>query len=266
MGIVNISGMDKAEILQALYNRAKKSPDHLHDYNPVNMTLEEARLLIEKKQSFDFLYGRVMKINLGVDNVDTWGYNRDNGFNAADNIIDSLRKESNVSDSSDENDEDERFRRFIMSNITGLSEEEIKRIADTISTKEAHNKGLFCSRCQHLSNCTLDIALRTKGVPEETIQKLAKLQELGEILETIAVMEFFSRALGISDDSLDDDDDDDDFDDDDFDFDFGNDGGDDGDKKSSEFDGDLGDYKLDQIPEVGQDPKPSDTATDSTDQ
>ena len=40
---------------------------------------------------FDYLYGRVMKIHLAGDELDTWGYNRDNGDGAAERIISQLK-------------------------------------------------------------------------------------------------------------------------------------------------------------------------------
>lgn len=42
----------------------------------------------------DYLAGRVMKISLKEDEVDTFLYNRDNGKDAAEKIIEALRTEN----------------------------------------------------------------------------------------------------------------------------------------------------------------------------
>lgn len=44
------------------------------------------------KYDFDYLKGRVMKVNLSGDTLNEWGYDRDNGTGAAERAIASLRK------------------------------------------------------------------------------------------------------------------------------------------------------------------------------
>jgi hypothetical protein len=51
------------------------------------MSVEEARKLLEETQVFDYLQGRVLKINLSGTILNTWLYNRDNGDNAAETVI-----------------------------------------------------------------------------------------------------------------------------------------------------------------------------------
>lgn len=60
------------------------------------MTVEQAREELAKNERghFDYLHGRVMKIDLRGDELETWLYDRDNGQGAAEAIIDALR--SNV--------------------------------------------------------------------------------------------------------------------------------------------------------------------------
>ena len=53
-------------------------------YDPEQMTAEEG-------QKFDYLNGRVMKIDLSGDELDTRLYNRDNGVDSAENVIRALR-------------------------------------------------------------------------------------------------------------------------------------------------------------------------------
>lgn len=83
--------MDKAEVLAALYNASKPQGLGLIHYDATPMTTDEARKLLQKGARFDYLRGRIMKINLEKDDVDTWGYNRDNGENAAEFAVESLQ-------------------------------------------------------------------------------------------------------------------------------------------------------------------------------
>ena len=91
---MNISDLDKAEVLIALYNYARTqgmgflTPDH----DPSPMTKEQAETLLKEKTYFDYLKGRVMKIDLSGDKVRTDLYNRDNGKGAAEKAIKGLVK------------------------------------------------------------------------------------------------------------------------------------------------------------------------------
>lgn len=106
---MNISDLNKAAVLAALYNGAKPLGMGFLHYDPEPMTDVEAQTILDeyptvvledypaivpqhaKEIYFDYLKGRVMKIDLAKDEVDTRLYNRDNGSNAAENIVDRLR-------------------------------------------------------------------------------------------------------------------------------------------------------------------------------
>ena len=60
-------------------------------YNPEPMTVEQAKGLLKQTTYFDYLAGRVMKIDLGSDEVRTWQYNRNNGEGAAERAISQCR-------------------------------------------------------------------------------------------------------------------------------------------------------------------------------
>jgi len=81
------SNKDKAEVLAALYNNSHPHGMGFLQYNPEPMTIEQAREILEQTTYFDYLAGRVMKIDLKNDTVNTWGYNRDNGNGAAERAI-----------------------------------------------------------------------------------------------------------------------------------------------------------------------------------
>lgn len=86
-GVVDISNKDKAEVLAALYNNSHPHGMGFFNYNPKPMTIEEARELLEQTTCFDYLAGRVMKINLEGSIIRTHGYNMDNGKGAAERAI-----------------------------------------------------------------------------------------------------------------------------------------------------------------------------------
>lgn len=89
--VVDIKGLDKAEVLAALYNAAKPQGMGFMHYDPKPMTVEEARKILTQYAYFDYLKGRVMKVDLNDDTFDPWGYDRDNGQGRAQEVIDSLR-------------------------------------------------------------------------------------------------------------------------------------------------------------------------------
>lgn len=91
---MNIEGLDKAEVLAALYNGSRQQGmGFLQTRGAEGMTVEQAREELAKNEYgyFDYLHGRVMKISLLGDELDTWLYNRDNGRGAAEEIIGALR-------------------------------------------------------------------------------------------------------------------------------------------------------------------------------
>ncbi len=86
-----IEGIDKAALLAALYNNAAPlGLGWLQARSP--LSIEEAQKLLEETQSFDYLYGRPLKISLDGDERYTRLYDRDNGGDGtAARIIESLR-------------------------------------------------------------------------------------------------------------------------------------------------------------------------------
>lgn len=89
---MDITGLNKAEVLAALYNRSKPLGFGYLHFEAKAMTKEEATELLKETTFFDYLKGRVMKINLEKDEVDTRLYNRDNGVDAAEMAIKSIVK------------------------------------------------------------------------------------------------------------------------------------------------------------------------------
>lgn len=98
MSNVNIKGLDKAKVLQALFNNSKYQGfnswmEEDQEYKKSqNMTEEKARSIIENGSTqFDYLQGRVMKIDISGDTLDPWGYDRDNGQGAAARALQNIK-------------------------------------------------------------------------------------------------------------------------------------------------------------------------------
>lgn len=94
---IDISGMDKAEVLAALYNAARPLGMGFLQYKPGDMPIEEARKLLADSPYFDYVHGRVMKIRLTSNTLNTRFYDRDNGTGAALRVIDALRRTGKAS-------------------------------------------------------------------------------------------------------------------------------------------------------------------------
>lgn len=87
---MDISKLDKADVLAALYNNSRPLGLGMLHYTPEKMSRREAQSWIDAAGSrpyFDYLKGRVMKIDLSKDELDTTLYNRDNGPDAAENAL-----------------------------------------------------------------------------------------------------------------------------------------------------------------------------------
>lgn len=86
--MVDISNMSKARVLAELYNASKPLGLGMLNYDPTPMTEEEAQTYLDQGQAyFDYLKGRVMKVDLSTDELETYLYNRDNGDGAAEAVL-----------------------------------------------------------------------------------------------------------------------------------------------------------------------------------
>lgn len=101
--MVSIAGLDKAALLAALYNNAKIQGRGIGHATAEPMTAEEASRVIggnneQLRMSFDYLRGRVLKIELAGDEMEEWLYDRDNGEGKAGRVIDNLRTTGSVAE------------------------------------------------------------------------------------------------------------------------------------------------------------------------
>jgi hypothetical protein len=90
--MINIRGMEKAAVLAALYNSAHVQGLGIFQAIPGIMSIEEARQLLKSQTYFDYVFGRVMKVNLSGDEFEERLYDRDNGNGAAWNALSICRE------------------------------------------------------------------------------------------------------------------------------------------------------------------------------
>lgn len=87
---INVSGIPKARLLQALYNNCFAAS------LTGKMSLDQAEGIISKSPDlyFDYIGGCCIKTDLAGDVIDTWLYDRDNGEGAAYRALKPLLKET----------------------------------------------------------------------------------------------------------------------------------------------------------------------------
>jgi hypothetical protein len=85
---MDIKGISKAKILAALYNASRPQGMGFLQAKNGDMSESEAQKLLDDGHTyFDYLHGRVMKIDLSGDELRTALYDRDNGRGAAEDAI-----------------------------------------------------------------------------------------------------------------------------------------------------------------------------------
>ena len=90
---VSITGLSKALVFAALYNRARPQGMGFMHYDPTPMDEEMAQKILDTgRTTFDYVAGRVMKVNISGDAFDPWAFDRDNGEGAAQEAITTLRE------------------------------------------------------------------------------------------------------------------------------------------------------------------------------
>lgn len=87
---MDIKNLNKAEVLATLYNASKVQGMGIFQADGKVMTIEDAEAILKENEGhtyFDYLKGKVMKIDIGKDELDTRLYNRDNGNMAAERAL-----------------------------------------------------------------------------------------------------------------------------------------------------------------------------------
>lgn len=97
--MIDLTGIDKAAVLASLYNASKQQGmGFLNAKGQSQMTIAEARELLRTQTYFDYLHGRVMKVDLSKDSLQEALYDRDNGHGAAKRAIEHLSEQRYRSD------------------------------------------------------------------------------------------------------------------------------------------------------------------------
>lgn len=98
--MISLTGLNKGDVLAALYNASRAQGMGFMQYEAKPMTRAEAEQILEKTTYFDYLKGRVMKVDLSGDELDPRLYDRDNGQGAVQMAIEALKRsgETNPSD------------------------------------------------------------------------------------------------------------------------------------------------------------------------
>lgn len=93
MAAVDISGLDKLRLLEALWQGSRTAGFfRASGVAAPEFDVEEARIEGERcGWDFDYFNGRVIKLNLSGDFVNPWGYDRDCGQGAVARVVSSLR-------------------------------------------------------------------------------------------------------------------------------------------------------------------------------
>lgn len=85
--MIDLTKYDKAEVLAILYNHSKPQGMGFLQADSNQMTKEEAQKLLDGYKYFDYLKGRIMKVDLSGNELDPALYDRDNGQGAAERAI-----------------------------------------------------------------------------------------------------------------------------------------------------------------------------------
>lgn len=94
MSEISIKGLDKADVLAALFNHSKQQGLGLLDLSgKSNLTADDARKELAQNPDgyFDYLRGRVLKVKIAGESFDPRLYDRDNGHGTAQQAIDSIK-------------------------------------------------------------------------------------------------------------------------------------------------------------------------------
>lgn len=87
-GLIDISGLDKVELLRALYVYAFESPMSMFSRSEFDEYLAKEAV----KKRIDYFQGRAIKTDLSRDHADPLLFDRDAGKGRFQQVVDLLRK------------------------------------------------------------------------------------------------------------------------------------------------------------------------------
>ena len=90
--MLDVSKFTKAQILAALYNHSQTQGMGVLHHTPEVMTVAKAQSILDTGQTyFDYLKGRVMKVEIGEKTLNPNLYDRDNGEGAAAHALKQIK-------------------------------------------------------------------------------------------------------------------------------------------------------------------------------
>ena len=90
--MIDITGLDKAEVLKVLFDNSKQQGLGFMDATgAMPLEIKEARKLVNNQIYFDYLRGRVMKVDISKNDFNPRLFDRDNGEGAAERAINKIR-------------------------------------------------------------------------------------------------------------------------------------------------------------------------------
>ena len=87
---IDISKKDKAAVLKALYDFSKPIGLGILSFQSDKMDIKTARRLVSSSTKYDYIGGRVIKVDISGNSFDPWLYDRDNGDGRAKEAIDTV--------------------------------------------------------------------------------------------------------------------------------------------------------------------------------
>ena len=128
--MVDIKGLDKARVLKALYDNSHlQGMGFMQASGPV--TVEHCAKLLKEQTYFDYLYGRVLKVDLSGDEFDERLYDRDCGEGAAQRAVDSIKGAPEGKDTTKEADGEKK--EPTMEEKVKLTKEAVGKILDILT-------------------------------------------------------------------------------------------------------------------------------------
>jgi len=95
MSSIDISGLDKVELLRRLYERSQPAAFfRMSGMSPPSFGTDEPAPHVAVTKYIDYYSGRVIKTDLSKDTIDPYLFDRDNGKGAFAEVVSKMRMSS----------------------------------------------------------------------------------------------------------------------------------------------------------------------------
>ena len=150
-------------------------------YDPTPMTIEIARKILEEKQSFGYLRGRPLKINLEGNIIWVGGYNRDNAQGLAQRVISSCRNINDIGADALKKVEtkvEEEIQKQIQEELDRKNKEILEQQESNVNNLSTRNSGLDYLRVPQSDLQPMRRLIEESGfdITEETIEFIRNIE------------------------------------------------------------------------------------------